>query len=124
MRVLLADHQTQVRSALRLLLEQETAHDVIGEVSDARGLLAALGDDDADLLLMDWHLPGAGSGSLLRELRRCYPEMFVVVLSGRPELSELALGAGAHAFVSKGDPPETLLHVLQEARLAGDVTLS
>lgn len=39
MRVLLVDDQVRVRSALRLLLEQELGFQVVGETADATGLL-------------------------------------------------------------------------------------
>jgi DNA-binding NarL/FixJ family response regulator len=39
MRVLLADDRRAVRSALRLLLEQEPGVKVVGEAADATGLL-------------------------------------------------------------------------------------
>jgi DNA-binding NarL/FixJ family response regulator len=39
MRVLLADDRRAVRSALRLLLEQEPGVQVVGEAADATGLL-------------------------------------------------------------------------------------
>jgi DNA-binding NarL/FixJ family response regulator len=41
-----------------------------------------------------------------------YPNLLVVVLSGRPEVRREALAAGADAFVSKVDPPERLLAAL------------
>ena len=38
MRILLADDQTQVRFALRVLLEQQPGLEVVGEATDRRGL--------------------------------------------------------------------------------------
>jgi DNA-binding NarL/FixJ family response regulator len=39
----------------------------------------------------------------------------VIALSGRPEARRAALDAGVDAFVSKGDPPERLLSMLEAA---------
>lgn len=122
MRVLLADHQTQVRSALRLLLEQDADLDIAAEVGESTDLLAAVSTSHADLLLMDWHLPGIAPRALLNELRQRYPTMYIIVLSGRPEMRQPSLEAGANAFVCKGDPPETLLDALQLARLSVNST--
>lgn len=121
MRVLLADHQTQVRSALRLLLEQEADLEVTAEVGEANGLLAAASASPVDLLLMDWHLPGVAPRVLLGELRQQCPALYIIVLSGRPESRQASLDAGADAFVCKGDPPETLLDALNRARASVDV---
>lgn len=112
MRVLLADDQVEVRSALRFLLEQELEIDVIGETAEARDLLSQVEIAQPDLVLLDWELPGSLVAELLFALRARCVQMKVVALSGRPEARQEALAAGIDAFVSKGDPPEHLLTVL------------
>ena len=117
MRILLADDQAKVRSALRLCLEQEPGMSVMGEATDADELLAQVRTACPDIVLLDWELPGlqaanpsTGSGQgLLSALRTLCPCLKVIALSGRPETRQVALPAGADAFVSKGDPPEQLL---------------
>jgi DNA-binding NarL/FixJ family response regulator len=58
MRVFLADKQAKVRSALRLLLEQEPGLSVVGEAAEAEDLLAQVQRTRPDLVLLDWELPG------------------------------------------------------------------
>ncbi len=113
MRVLLADGQRKVCSALRLLLEQEPGLSVVGEVTDMDSLLAELDETRPDLLLLDWGLPGLCTADLPAALSACYPRPKVVVLSVRPEEQCAALAAGADAFVSKCNPPERLLAALE-----------
>ncbi len=115
MRIFLADSQPKVRSALRLLLEHETELSVIDEADEAAVLLTKAKPGCADLLLLDWNLPGAKPEELVSALRQTCPDLCIVAISGRPESSQTALEAGVDAFVSKGDPPETLLATLQEA---------
>ena len=109
MRVLLADDQSKVRSALRLLLEQEPELSVVGEATDADELLAQAETVCPDIVLLDWELPGLSRNDVLSTLRARWPRLKVIALSGRPEARQAALDAGADAFVSKGDPPEQLL---------------
>ncbi|MBC7251241.1 MAG: response regulator transcription factor [Anaerolineae bacterium] len=109
MRVLLADDQAKVRSALRLLLEQQPGLQVIGEAVDAQGLLDWIKVTCPDLVLLDWELPGFQADDLLLTLFDLCPNLAVIALSGRPEASRAALAAGVDAFVSKGDPPDRLL---------------
>lgn len=116
MRVLLADAQANVRSALRLLLEQEADVEVAGEVSDGNDLLAAASIKEADLILVDWFLPGVAPDWLVSQLRAKCPNVFIIALSGRPEAAAEANWAGADAFVSKGDPPEVLLAAVKRAQ--------
>lgn len=114
MRVLLADDQPGVRSALRLLLEQEPGLTVVAEAAEAGELSALVQRTCPDLVLLDWELPGQHGADLLLALRSFCPSVSVVVLSGRPEARSAALLAGADAFVSKGDPPEQLLVTVKD----------
>ncbi|MCL4535543.1 MAG: response regulator transcription factor [Bacteroidetes bacterium] len=129
MRILLADDQPEVRSALRLLLEQEAGLEVVAEAGEAACMLALLEAVHPDLLLLDWELPGLDASlsrvrtrrAMLSSLRALCPGLSVVTLSGRPEVRRAALAAGADAFVSKGDPPEHLLATLRGIDVGGVV---
>jgi len=132
MRILLADDQAKVRSALRLLVEQELGLNVVGEALEVEDLLAQVRADCPDLVLLDWELPdrragdpskAPGPGSrqgrgkeLLSSLRTLRPHLLVVALSSQPEARQSALAAGVNAFVSKGDPPEQLLTTIVDCR--------
>ena len=112
MRVLLADDEPKVRSALRLLLEQLPKMTVVGEAAESLALLAQMPAARPDLVLLDWELPGWPAKELLMALRNVAPDVSVMALSGHPEARHAALKAGANAFVSKGDPPEAVLEAL------------
>ena len=114
MRVLLADDEPKVRSALRLLLEQELGLSVVDEAAEAGEVLGQVQAIQPDLLLLDWELPGQQAADLLPTLHRCCPHLLVIALSGRPEARQAALDAGVDAFVSKGDPPERLLAAVND----------
>ena len=112
MHILLADDQAKVRSALRLLLEQQPGVQVIGEALNAAELLDQ--KTCPDLVLLDWELPGLAPDSALHALRALCPRLKIIALSGRPQARQAALDAGADAFVSKIDPPERLLAALYD----------
>jgi DNA-binding NarL/FixJ family response regulator len=115
MRVLLADDQAKVRSALRLLLGLDPGMSVLGEVAEAQELLIQVKAIQPDLLLLDWELPGLGAvDPMLSSLRAVCPHLSVIALSGRPGARRAALAAGVDAFVSKGDPPERLMAVVDD----------
>jgi DNA-binding NarL/FixJ family response regulator len=120
MRVLLADGKPALRSAMRLLLEQEADVNIVAEVADVEMLLAVAEQLRPDLVLLDWELPGLQSGALAAiafgALNACCPNVKIIVLSGRPEAGRPALAAGASSFVSKADPPERLLAALHHAK--------
>ena len=120
MRVLLADGKPALRSAMRLLLEQEADVNIVAEVADVEMLLAVAEQVRPELVLLDWELPRLQSGSLaatvFSTLNACCPNVKIIVLSGRPEAGRPALAAGASSFVSKADPPERLLEALHHAK--------
>lgn len=115
MRVALADDQASVRSALRLLLEQEPDFEIVVEAADATGLLAAVVDKQPDLLLLDWELPGLPVLQLLRLLRYEQPAINVIAMSSLPEACRDALDAGVHTFVNKSAPPQHVLAAVRNA---------
>jgi len=107
-RILVADDDVRVRSALQLLLRQEPGL-VIGECSDLDSLLIKLEEFRPDLVFLDWELRGRPASAVLFAGRVLDFRPKTIVLSGRPESEQPALAAGADAFVSKADPPEQLL---------------
>ena len=112
MQVLLADDQAKVRSAIRLLLEQDERIEVVGEAVDATGLVDWLNVLCPDLVLLDWELPGAVAEDLLLQIQGNCAHAKVIAMSGLPEARQAALNKGADGFVSKGDPPERLLEAI------------
>lgn len=112
MRIVLADDQARVRSALRLLIDQENGFLVVGEAEDASSMLACAGRLHPDLVLMDWELPGLDDAHKLSPLQGAAPGVKVIALSGQPDQRAAALKDGATAFVAKTDPPDVLLAAL------------
>jgi len=113
MKILLADDNPEVRSALRLLLEQEPVLATIMEAPDAQALLANLAEGCATILLLDWELPGLRRDNVLSRARSACPEVKVIALSSRYEARQEALRARVDAFISKSEPPEKILFTLR-----------
>ena len=109
LKILLADDQPKVRSALRLLLEQETQWQVVGEVGDATTLLAAIQATLPDIILLDWELPGINGKKSVSRLKDCCGDVKIVALSSQVDAREHACQANVDAFVSKSDLPEKVL---------------
>jgi DNA-binding NarL/FixJ family response regulator len=113
-RILVADDDVHVRSALRLLLEQEPDVQVVGESMAADDLIGEIDRTRPGVVLLDWELPSLRSDGLLTQLRTTSPGLRTIAMSGRPEQRVDALRAGVDAFVCKGDAPESLIGVLRE----------
>jgi DNA-binding NarL/FixJ family response regulator len=109
MRVLIADDEPRVRSALRLLLRQESVASEIYEAGDGAAMMRCVSRKHLDLVILDWNLPQMGGYTALKALRAAQPDVAIIVLNSQSETRHTALATGADAFVSKGDPPERLL---------------
>ncbi len=112
-RILVADNDARVRSALQTLLRQEPGQIQMRESADFDSLAAQVQEFKPDLVLLDWELPGRPAAALLLALHRLDYHPSVIVLSTRPELEQDARDIGADGFVCKGDSPERLLHVFR-----------
>ena len=108
-RILVADGDARVRSALQTLLQQEPTQIAVRESEDIGSLALQIKQFKPDLILLDWELPGRPAAALLFALHGLDYQPKVIVLSTRPESETDALAVGADAFVCKGDPPEQLL---------------
>jgi CheY-like chemotaxis protein len=128
-RVLVADDNREVRSALRLALREvsdqwekddearsgmASAPCTILEADDARSALLLLDNQDIDLMLIDWELPGLDAAGVLPQIRARISGGTVIAMSVRPEAREQSLQAGADYFVGRNDPPAALLTLLRE----------
>ncbi len=113
MYVLLADDQKSVRTALKLLLQQQDIVKHIEATANAGDLLTRVATGCPDLLLLDWGLPGMDGTTLVITIKKLCPTISVIAISGQPESKAPALAAGCSAFVSKTSPPETLIRAIR-----------
>lgn len=113
-RILLADDNPDLRSALRLLLETRLHIELIVEARDMEHVLAQVEDSRPDCIILDWELPGRPTRSRVSVLRSLVPGLKVIAFSARPESKQSALKEGVEAFVSKSESPLVVLDRLQK----------
>jgi DNA-binding NarL/FixJ family response regulator len=114
-KLILADDNAATRSALAFILSRRLGLKVAGEAASVEELAWLLnsGAPEADILILDWDLPGLSQAIGLTELRKLNPVIRLVVISARADVRQQALDAGADAFVSMVEPPEALLAAIQ-----------
>jgi DNA-binding NarL/FixJ family response regulator len=113
-RILLADDNPAIRSALSLLLETRLNIGEIGEADSMEELLDRLAQFHPDILILDWDLSGHPKTAWVAAFRAIHPFMKVVVTSSRPEIAQQALAAQADSYVCKCEPPELVVEVIQD----------
>jgi DNA-binding NarL/FixJ family response regulator len=112
-RILLADDNAELRSALRLLLETRLDLQLVVEARDMEHVLAQVEDSTPDCVILDWELPGRPTRGRVSVLRTLLPGLKVIITSARPEVAGEAWMEGADAFISKIESPLKILTVIQ-----------
>ena len=113
-RILLADDNPDLRSALRLLLETRLDLTLITEARDMEHVLAQVEDTRPDCIILDWELPGRPKRERVQVLRTLVPGLKIIVTSARPEARAEALSEGADEFAGKSDPPFQILEAMRK----------
>jgi two-component system, NarL family, response regulator DesR len=109
-RLLLADDQTLVRSALAALLELEDDFEVVAQVGRGDQVVAAALAARPDVALLDIEMPGVDGLAAAAALNHEMPSCRVIILTtfGRPGYLRRAMESGALGFVVKDAPAEQL----------------
>jgi two-component system response regulator DesR len=114
-RILLADDQALVRSALAALLELEDDFEVVAQVGRGDEVVAAARDKQPDVALLDIEMPGldglAAAAALTHEVAAC--RVIIVTTFGRPGYLRRAMESGALGFVVKDAPAEQLADAIR-----------
>lgn len=114
MRILIADDQIEVRSALRLLLREEPTMLTLSEAASTAELVEKAATGFYDIILMDWELPGFQPEKILPRLRATLPSVIIIALNSLSRTRHSSQIPGADEYVSKGDSPAHLLSVLRK----------
>ncbi len=117
--ILIVDDQFRARRSVRALLSTWTRIAEVREASNGREAVHLVEQLPPDLVLMDVRMPEMDGLQATRQIKARWPQIKVIVLSMYLEHRDAALAAGADAFVSKGEAPDTLLNVLSATMQTG-----
>jgi two-component system chemotaxis response regulator CheY len=101
--ILIVDDDVLIREMLRLILT-EGGFTVCGEAGNGATTRRLLKENPPAVVLLDIVLPGEDSGlDLLRFIKKEYPEIHVIMVSGEPssERVQTAISSGARGFIVK-----------------------
>ena len=114
-RLLLADDQELIRSALGIMLELEDDFEVVASVGRGDEVVPAAKAHQPDVALLDIEMPGidglAVAGVLAHEVPGC--RSLILTTFGRPGYLRRAMETGASGFVVKDAPPERLADAIR-----------
>lgn len=114
-RLLVADDQELIRSALAALLDLEEDFSVVASVGRGDEIVAAAKATSPDVALLDIEMPGidglAAAAILTEQVPSC--RSLIVTTFGRPGYLRRAMEAGAAGFVVKDAPVEQLADAIR-----------
>ena len=121
-RIVVADDQALIRSALATTLDLEDDLEVVGQAGTCAEAVEACAASRPDVVLLDVQMPDGGLGvedgiDAIPALRAGAPDAHVVVLTtfGRPGYLRRAMEAGAVGFMVKDAPIDRLLEGIRRA---------
>lgn len=123
-RIFVADDHPIVRRGIRDLLETETDLTMVGEATNGRDAVAAVGDCRPDVVLMDLVMPGLDGIEATRQIKTQWPDVKILVLTSFATDDKVfpAIKAGALGYLIKDTGPEELLKAIRQVH-QGEPTL-
>jgi len=117
-RVWVVDDQASFRRAAAATLAAMDDFEMAGECETGESAVDRINSSDADIVLMDIHMPGMGGIEAARRLRAAHPDLVVVLMStyDLEDLPAAASDCGAVAYLHKEHlSPELLSRIWRTA---------
>jgi two-component system response regulator NreC len=123
-RIILADDHPILRAGLKLLIENQSDMEVVGEVGDHSVVVEAVKAANPRVLALDWSMPGGNPVRIVEEVTQKYPGTRVLVLTMHddPAYVRLALGAGASGYLLKSAADSELIQAIRQIATGGIYT--
>jgi DNA-binding NarL/FixJ family response regulator len=102
------------------LIERQPGFAVVGAAHDGLAAIELADELRPDAIVIDLHMPRLDGVSAVARLRRDYPVLCVIALTGdaQPALHRVVAEAGADAVLMKSEFVDTLIARLGEVRAA------
>lgn len=119
--VLIADDHAIFRTGLRLALEAEEQRFSVTEAANFDEMLALAETEQPSVLILDLRMPGLTMPDGVKQLRRRFPGVPLLILSASCDAQDMisSLGAGASGYVTKESDICTLFDAINLVRSGG-----
>ena len=116
MKIIIADDEKWVRAAIRSLIPfEKLGMELAGEASNGIEALELCMLYKPDILLTDIMMPGLTGLDLIKELKRCSPDVKIAIISGYSDFgyAKTAMKFGITDYLLKPLEEDELLQVLE-----------
>jgi len=113
-RIVIAEDHAILREGLKGLLSASSDFAVVGEAADGREAIRCVTEHQPDLLLIDLSMPRMNGTEAIREIKRRFPQIKILVLTMHKTEDHIivALEAGADGYLLKDNTHSELLLAL------------
>lgn len=114
---MIADDHTIVRHGLKQIVDAEPQMETIGEAKNGNEVLELARKVPIDIVVLDISMPGRNGLETLKDLKREFPSIGVIILSMHPkdQYAVRVLKAGASGYITKESAPEELVNAIKKA---------
>jgi DNA-binding NarL/FixJ family response regulator len=121
MHILIADDHAVVRRGLREILTEAIPTARFSEACSGEEALSRMAEIPTSVLVLDINMPGRSGLDVMRDVKRDYPRVPVIILSMQPEeqYAVRCLRAGAAAYINKDSAPEELAQAIKKTLSGG-----
>lgn len=110
--ILIADDNPSIRSLLVRLIRRTTPHARITDVETGHEALEVWQRQHPNLVILDHGLPDINGCEVLHQLKVQCQSIYVIMITGNPEVEQEALAEGANEVWIKPMDVSTMLHQL------------
>ena len=117
-KLVIVDDHAMLREGLKSKFSECADIEVVGEAGSCEELFALLGQQHADVVLLDIKLPDCNGVGAIQRIKAAHPRCKVVILTMYDHVRYAlhALESGADGYIVKGSPFEELIQAVRDVR--------
>ncbi|MGA9173864.1 MAG: response regulator transcription factor [Thermoactinomyces sp.] len=114
-RILIGDDHEHAREAMRIIIEQDSQFQIVGEAKTGQEVIQLAEELMPDMILMDINMPGLSGLEATRVIKEKFPYIKIVMVTVSDDASDLfeALKKGAQGYLLKNLNPALWLTYLR-----------
>lgn len=117
-RILIVENSNALRTVFRIILSTDHRMEILGEVESAEDALGLIPRLKPNLVLVDLELKDGSGADLVRQIRRLYPGLKILVLGANEDesLTLEMIARGVNAYCVKGIPIVQLIDIIHRVQ--------
>jgi two-component system, NarL family, invasion response regulator UvrY len=117
-KILIADDNPVILNTIRKILSSQADFQIVAEASGGKQAIEMVRDNPLDIVVLDVNMPDMHGLDVLIHLRKNYPDLPVLMLSGFGDsnYSSKCIKEGAAGFIGKEDASELLVGTIRKIK--------